>query len=103
MPQMNSCLEKGGVMRASLRSLLWAGPLLRASASCPTDSKLSTALRAGSSSASPRGVRRIQRPSRSNSCPPSSSSSSCIDFETAWTVTPSARAVAEKFPARAAR
>ena len=102
MPQMNPCLEKGGVTRASLRSLLGVGPLPQASASRPTDSKLSTALRAGSSSASPRGVRRTPRPSRSNSCPPTSSSS-CIDFETAWTVTFSARAVAEKFPRHAAR
>ena len=75
MPQMNSCFENGGVTSASLRSS--RGDASRHdAAACSTESKLSTVLSAGSRSVLPKGVRRIPRPERTNSCPPISSSSS---------------------------
>ena len=102
MPQMNSCLENGGETSASLRSLLCVVSGHDA-ATRSTESKLSTVLRAGSRSVLPSGVRLMPLPARTNSCPPSSSSSSWIDFETAWTETPSSCAATVKLPERAAR
>ena len=68
------------------------------SAALPTASKLATASRAGPTIALPNPVREILLPSRKNRDCPSSSSSSMMALDTAWTETSSARAASEKLP-----